>query len=63
MQDPTVVGPDPYNSEQPVLRARPVNEDGSAIRRAVPISPEESNEPAEQPVIKLKPPPALKIEL
>ncbi len=63
MQDPIVVGPDPYNSEQPVLRARPVNEDGSAIRRAVPISPEESNEPAEQPVIKLKPPPALKIEL
>jgi penicillin-binding protein 1A len=63
MQDPIVVGPDPYNSEQPVLRARPVNEDGSAIRRAVPINPEESNEPAEKPVIKLKPPPALKIEL
>lgn len=63
IQDPIVVGADPYNSEQPVLRARPVNEDGSPIRRAVPIGPEEGGEPAELPSIKLKPPPPMKIEL
>lgn len=63
IQDPIIVGADPYNSEQPVLRARPVNDDGSPIRRAVPIGPEDGGEPAEAPVIKLKPPPPMKIEL
>jgi penicillin-binding protein 1A len=61
VQDTTIVGTDPYNSEQPILRARPVNEDGTPIRRAVPVGPEEG-EPEEQPVLKLKPPPGLKIE-
>jgi penicillin-binding protein 1A len=63
MRDPIIIGADPYNSEQPVLRARPVNEDGSPIRRAVPIGPEEGGEPIEAPVIKLKAPPPMKIEL
>lgn len=63
MRDPIIIGDDPYNSEQPVLRARPVNEDGSPIRRAVPIGPEEGGEPIEAPVIKLKAPPPMKIEL
>jgi membrane peptidoglycan carboxypeptidase len=63
IQDPIVVGADPYNSEQPVLRARPVNDDGSPIRRAVPIGPEDGGDTGEQPAIKLKPPPPVKIEL
>ncbi len=63
IQDKVIIGADPYNSEQPVLRARPVNDDGSPIRRAVPVGPEEGGDPAsEQPVIKLQPPPRLKIE-
>jgi penicillin-binding protein 1A len=61
IMNPSIVGTDPYNSEQPILRARPVNEDGSPIRRAVPIGPDES-EAEDQPVLKLKPPPGLKIE-
>ncbi|HYF35987.1 MAG TPA: transglycosylase domain-containing protein, partial [Prosthecobacter sp.] len=61
VQDVTIVGTDPYNSEQPIPRARPVNEDGTPIRRAVPVGPEEG-EAEEQPVLKLKPPPGLKIE-
>ncbi|GEP44997.1 hypothetical protein BGE01nite_42880 [Brevifollis gellanilyticus] len=64
IQDTIVIGLDPYNSEQPILRARPVNDDGSPIRRAVPVGPEDGGEPvSEQPVIKLQPPPRLKIEL
>lgn len=64
IQDKIIIGADPYNSEQPVLRARPVNEDGTPIRRAVPVGPEDGGDPvSEQPVIKLQPPPRLKIEL
>jgi penicillin-binding protein 1A len=64
VRDAIIIGPDPYNSEQPVLRARPVNDDGSPIRRAVPVGPEEGGDPAvEQPVIRLQPPPRMKIEL
>lgn len=62
VQDRIVIGADPYNSEQPILRARPVNDDGTPIRRAVPIGPDEGGEPVEQPVIKLQPPPRMKIE-
>jgi len=62
LQDPIVIGEDPYNSEKPVLRARPVNDDGTPILRAVPVGVDEGDS-AEQPVIKLKPPPPMKIEL
>ncbi len=65
IHDPIILGSDPYNSERPILRARPVNDDGSPIRRAVPVGPDEGGDPspAEKPVIKLQPPPRLKIEL
>jgi len=62
VQDMTVLGPDPYNSEQPILRARPVNDDGTPIRRAVPVSADEGGDAIEAPIIKLKPPPPMKIE-
>ncbi len=62
LQDPIIIGPDPYNSEQPVLRARPVNDDGTPILRALPVGMDEGST-GEQPVIKLKPPPPMKIEL
>lgn len=61
VQDATIIGVDPYNAEQPILRARPVNDDGSPIRRAVPVGPQEGD-PEEVPVLKMKPPPGLKIE-
>ncbi|TDU71014.1 penicillin-binding protein 1A [Prosthecobacter fusiformis] len=62
LQDPIIIGDDPYNSEKPVLRARPVNDDGTPILRAVPVGVDEGGF-SEQPVIKLKPPPTMKIEL
>lgn len=63
IQDKIIIGVDPYNSEQPVLRARPVNDDGTPIRRAVPVGPEDGGDPvSEQPAIKLQPPPRMKIE-
>lgn len=62
LQDPIILGDDPYNSEKPVLRARPVNEDGTPILRAVPVDVGEGD-PTEQPIIELKPPPPMKIEL
>jgi membrane peptidoglycan carboxypeptidase len=64
MRDPIIVGIDPYNAEQPVIRAQPVNDDGSPIRRAVPLGPDEGGDTeVEKPVIRLQPPPRLKIEL
>jgi penicillin-binding protein 1A len=63
IRDPIIVGTDPYNSELPILRARPVNDDGSPIRRAVPVGPEEGGDFIDQPLLKLKPPPPMKIEL
>lgn len=60
MQGLTVLGPDPYNAVQPVLRAQPVNPDGTPIRRAQPVE-DESNSPANNP-IKLAPPPPLKLD-
>ncbi|HAL73291.1 MAG TPA: hypothetical protein DCP71_16135 [Verrucomicrobiales bacterium] len=62
LQEPIILGSDPYNSEKPILRARPVNDDGTPILRAVPVGVDEGDS-GEQPVIKLKPPPAMKIEL
>jgi penicillin-binding protein 1A len=63
IRDPIIVGADPYNSELPILRARPLNDDGSPIRRAVPVGPEEGGDFIDQPLLKLKPPPPMKIEL
>ncbi|OYW28536.1 MAG: hypothetical protein B7Z47_05715 [Chthoniobacter sp. 12-60-6] len=58
----TVIGEDPYNSELAVPRASPVNDDGSPIRKAIPVdavgAPDE-----EGPKLKLAPPPPMKIEL
>ena len=58
----TVIGEDPYNSEQAVPRASPVNDDGSPIRKAIPVDavdiPDE-----DAPKLKLAPPPPMKIEL
>lgn len=62
LQDPIIIGEDPYNSEKPVLRARPVNDDGTPILRALPVGAEDGGV-TEQPIIKLKPPPPMKIEL
>jgi penicillin-binding protein 1A len=59
MQGATILGPDPYNSIQPVLRAQPVNPDGSPIRHALPVE-EESSTPNNP--IKLAPPPPLKLD-
>jgi membrane carboxypeptidase/penicillin-binding protein len=58
MKGLTVIGEDPYNSVQPILRAEPVNEDGTSVLRAEPVE-EEANQASP---IKLKPPPPLKLE-
>lgn len=58
MKGLTVIGADPYNTVQPVLRAEPVLEDGSTVQRAIPVEdPEEKQSP-----IKLAPPPPLKLD-
>jgi hypothetical protein len=59
MQGPLLFGDDPYNSVQPLLRAVPVNPDGTVVRRATPVDEEQ---PVVPPPIKLKPPPPLKLE-
>lgn len=61
MQALTVIGEDPYNAEQAVPRARPVNDDGSPIRKAIPV--DAVNETEDGPVLKLAPPPPMKIDL
>lgn len=58
MKGVTVLGNDPYNTVQPIIRAEPVNEDGSVIQRAVPVEEQSEN----QSPIKLPPPPPLKLE-
>lgn len=58
MKGLTVIGSDPYGTEQPVLRAEPVNEDGTAVLRAVPVE----EEGTAQAPIKLAPPPPLKLD-
>lgn len=58
MQSLTVVGIDPFNTVLPVVKAEPVNDDGTQVLRAVPVE-----EPAEvQNPIKLAPPPPLNLE-
>lgn len=59
MKGLTVLGMDPFNAEQPVLRAEPVDENGETVPRAVPVTEEET--PAASP-IKLAPPPPLKLD-
>ena len=61
MQALTIIGDDPYNSEQAVPRARPVNDDGTPVRKAIPV--DAVNEPDDSPALKLKPPPPMKIDL
>lgn len=61
MQGLTILGADPYQSIQPVLRATPVNPDGMTVKRPEIVDPEETNAPDTSPV-KLAPPPKLKIE-
>ncbi len=61
MQALTVIGGDPYGSEQAIPRARPVNDDGTPVRKAIPV--DGSTEPDAGPVLKLTPPPPMKIDL
>lgn len=61
MQGLTIIGDDPYNAEQAVPRARPVNDDGTPIRKAIPV--EAVNTDEDSPVLKLAPPPPMKIEI
>ncbi|CAN5900936.1 PBP1A family penicillin-binding protein [soil metagenome] len=58
MKGVTVLGNDPYNTVQPIIRAEPVNDDGTVIQRAEPV--EEQSE--QMTPIKLSPPPPLKLE-
>ena len=57
----TVIGEDPYESEQAIPRARAVNDDGTPVRKAIPVDAIGSGE--EELPIKLAPPPPMKIEL
>ena len=56
----TVIGNDPYDSIQPLLRAQPMSEDGSSILKAEAVEPLE--EEAEELPINLGPPPRIFIE-
>jgi penicillin-binding protein 1A len=58
----TVIGEDPYNSEQAVPRASPVNDDGTPIRKAIPVDAVDTPD-EDAPKLKLAPPPPMKIEL
>jgi membrane carboxypeptidase/penicillin-binding protein len=62
MQALTIIGEDPYNAEQAIPRARPVNDDGTPIRKAIPVDAVQQ-ETDDGPAIKLKPPPPMKIDL
>lgn len=59
MQGPAIIGADPYNSIQPILRATVVNPDGSSVKRATAVEEESSSTISP---IKLKPPPPLKLD-
>lgn len=61
MQALTVIGDDPYESEQAIPRARAVNDDGTPVRKAIPVDP--TAEPDDGPTLKLAPPPPMKIDL
>jgi hypothetical protein len=52
---------DPYNSAIAVPKASPVNDDGSPVKKAIPVDP--IVEPPDVPMLKLAPPPQMKIEL
>ena len=60
MKGLTVLGTDPYQALQPVLRARPVAPDGVEIKRPEIVEPDPLD--GFSPVLQLAPPPALKIE-
>ena len=60
MRAVTVIGEDPYNSAMSIPKASPVNDDGSPIPKAIPVDP--TGEPDSVPVLKLAPPPPMKIE-
>ncbi len=62
MQALTVIGADPYASEQAIPRARAVNDDGTPVRKAIPVDGVEASE-EEGSKIKLAPPPPMKIDL
>lgn len=57
----TVIGEDPYNSEQAIPHASPVNEDGTPVRKAIPVDTRETEEVTSP--LRLKPPPPMKIGL
>jgi len=61
MQALTIIGDDPYDSEQAIPRARPVNDDGTPVRKAIPVDAIGSGE--EDSPLKLAPPPPMRIEL
>lgn len=62
MQALTVIGGDPYGSEQAIPRARPVNDDGTPVRKAIPV--DAATEARDDgPALKLAPPPPMKIDL
>jgi hypothetical protein len=60
MQGLTVLGSDPYGSVQPVLRARPVETDGTVVKKPEVVDPDPLQDSTS--VLKLAPPPKLKIE-
>ena len=60
MQGLTILGADPYQSLQPVLRARPVVPDGTVVKRPEIVDPDPLD--GFEPVLKLAPPQPLKIE-
>lgn len=62
MQGLTVLGTDPYGSVQPVLRAKPVNttDDGTVVKKPEIVDPDPLQDGTA--VLKLAPPPKLKIE-
>jgi penicillin-binding protein 1A len=61
MQGLTVLGADPYNAQQPVLRAQPTSSDGAQVRRPEIVDPADDGPAPAQ--LKLAPPPPLKIEM
>ena len=62
MQALTVIGGDPYESEQAIPRARPVNDDGTPVRKAIPVDAA-TDAREDGPALKLAPPPPMKIDL
>ena len=60
MQGLTVIGSDPYKSVTPVIKAEPLNPDGSIVKRAEIV--EDATQKATPPPIKLAPPPPLKVD-